>query len=93
MAKPGHHDRLAKKLKRELIRSLGGKCAHCSTKEDLAFDHIIGRNWDVSLYSKLDRLRRYRREAQNGLIQLLCRQCNARKGDPIVRNILSAEAS
>lgn len=74
-------DRRAKVLFRRLIKALGGKCARCKTRSRLEVDHRFGRNWDVAAYSKLQRVYRYRAEARKGLLQPLCRKCNASKGD------------
>jgi 5-methylcytosine-specific restriction endonuclease McrA len=48
----------------------GGKCRHCSSRENLHFDHVIPRSWGGSS------------TVEN--VQLLCRDCNLRKGASLV---------
>jgi hypothetical protein len=71
-----------KRKKQTLIKSLGGKCTWCGRKRDLEFDHIYGTTWIVRDVAYTTRLRLYSEEIVQGLIQLLCRSCNASKGDP-----------
>src|SRR5947207_2280736 len=44
----------------------GGRCCNCGSTRNLHFDHIIPRIWDGSSL------------AEN--IELLCRECNLKKG-------------
>lgn len=48
----------------------GGKCRNCGSQQDLHFDHVIPRSWGGSS------------GVEN--VQLLCRQCNLRKGASLV---------
>lgn len=63
-----------------LIQRLGGKCVECESIVDLEFDHIFPRNWKSHTVSSDRRLAIYEQEADAGLLQLLCRSCNAKKG-------------
>jgi 5-methylcytosine-specific restriction endonuclease McrA len=69
--------------KAQLIADLGGVCVGfpgpCGTTEDLTFDHINGRDWDIRAVHSTKRLRIYVEEASQGKLQLLCRACNTRK--------------
>ena len=62
-----------------LILELGGKCVSCGTGNDLQFDHINGRDWDLEKTSQWARLSRIKREMKQGNIQLLCGSCNRKK--------------
>lgn len=68
--------------RKELIQRLGGKCSVCPCADfsKLEFDHPNGRPYDVAKLSRLSRLRRYRKEADEGKVRVLCRSCNARDG-------------
>jgi len=77
------------KRRNELIEKLGGRCVGvlrngktCGTQWRLEFDHLQPRTWEPRRLSRWARMARYWREADAGLIQLLCRSCNARKGHP-----------
>lgn len=74
--------RMRDRLKDSLIAQLGGRCAQCGAADNLTFDHIHGRTWSVRSVHASKRLRIYQREADQGLIQLLCLSCNSKKGDP-----------
>lgn len=64
-----------------LKKKLGGKCAWCSARAKLQFDHKYGRDWDPSKVNRWTRIARYWREAEEGLIQMLCQTCNINKGN------------
>lgn len=79
-----------RKLKAELVAQLGGCCNQCGAEEGnlddqgrvihLCFDHIHNdRTWKVRKLNRWTRIARYRREAAQGRIQLLCDSCNVRK--------------
>jgi len=72
----------ARKVRDQLIDQLGGQCVHCGATERLEFDHINGRDWPAAQTEWSHRMSIVRREASEGQIQLLCRRCNARKGEP-----------
>lgn len=71
------------KWHRTLIEELGGCCVWCGKTTRLELDHIEGRTWKPSLVSWHRRIRRYRDEAAAGLLQVLCKTCNAVKGGRI----------
>jgi len=70
------------KKKSDLVQYLGGCCRQCGSIIDLTFDHIDGRDWDIRAVHSTKRIRIYREEAEQGLLQLLCLSCNSAKGDP-----------
>jgi 5-methylcytosine-specific restriction endonuclease McrA len=69
---------LARKKRLELIEKLGGKCAICNEPDadKLEFDHLYGRPYNPNQLSLLARINRYMREAELGLLRLLCGDCN-----------------
>lgn len=68
----------AQKIRAELIEKLGGKCVACheADADKLEFDHCYGRAYTPSKLSYCQRLIKYRRESELGLIRLLCAECN-----------------
>lgn len=68
------------RIRAEINEMLGGVCDLCGAEENLEVDHPYGRDWQPRKVNRLDRLRRYLREARKGLIRLLCRSCNATDG-------------
>lgn len=69
----------ARRERARLIQELGGRCASCGARERLEIDHIHGTTWRLASKSRWMRVILYRREARQGLLQVLCRHCNARK--------------
>jgi GDP-L-fucose synthase len=74
----------ARKTYDQLVQSLGAKCVECGEVEleKLSLDHIDGKDWTACKKDLSARVCIYRREAKAGLLQVLCRKCNSRKGDP-----------
>ena len=70
------------KMKADLIKFLGGKCRDCETEIDLQPHHIGPRDWRSNEVWSTTRLRRYQKEAAQGLVILLCGLCNRERGDP-----------
>lgn len=64
----------------KLVKDLGGECVFCGKKKTLELDHINGRTWNARDKSRWMRLVIHRREARAGLLQVLCRKCNKKKG-------------
>lgn len=71
----------AKTARIQLIIQLGATCQECGCTRirKLEIDHIHGRTYNLSKLGSHNRITIYRKEAQQGLIQVLCRKCNARK--------------
>lgn len=74
-----------KRARVALIRELGGYCNLCGETclKKLEFDHInpATRRWQCCREGSYKRMLLYRIEHKLGLLQLLCRRCNARKGN------------
>ena len=70
------------KRRSKLIKKLGGECAKCGRKRNLTFDHLKPRTWSCRKLARWVRIKRYEEEAEKGLIQVLCADCNRRKGEP-----------
>lgn len=68
-----------------LMMQLGSVCADCGEDDidELQFDHIYGRDYQPSDLSRWQRICNLEREFKAGLIQLLCEDCNKRKGMPL----------
>jgi hypothetical protein len=62
--------------KQKLIKRLGGKCVYCNATENLTIDHIIPQS--------LTRILGVDRDKDN--LQVLCYDCNNRKGDSLKSN-------
>lgn len=74
--------RIAQEKRVALKAKLGAKCALCGKTEPevkLEFDHIQKRTWNMRAYNQAQRMRIMEKEAEQGLIQLACRSCNAQK--------------
>ena len=73
----------ARRARAELLAALGGACVQCgeSRARRLEFDHITPATWERNRLDTSGRISRYRAEAAAGLIQILCRRCNAKKGN------------
>lgn len=70
---------LADRIRNQLIEIYGGKCEICgvSSKEaHLEINHIYGRSWKIRTLNRYRRFLRYRKEAREGKINLLCKDCN-----------------
>lgn len=63
-----------------LLAFLGGRCVTCGTEENLSFDHIHNdRAWNTRKLGSLQRLVMLEKEAEVGVLQILCLACNTRK--------------
>lgn len=67
-----------------LLDFLGGVCVKCGSKERLEIHHPFGRKWEPSKKGRATRIAIYWREAEAGLVQLLCSSCNKKAGCPPV---------
>ncbi|MFO1487976.1 MAG: hypothetical protein U1F65_05825 [Verrucomicrobiota bacterium] len=80
----------ARKARRELLAELGAWCHWCHTTENLTFDCIIPTGDDHHRGSTDQRMSFYRREhREHNNVQVLCHNCNSRKGDDVIRFIKS----
>ena len=64
-----------------LQEALGGQCAACGSTERLEFDHIrpSSRTWKVRDAGFFRSAQLYAKDAEHGLLQLLCRDCHQDK--------------
>jgi len=65
----------------KLVIELGGQCVNCGSTENLEIDHKKPRQWRLEAVEMGRRVSRYVREAREGLVQVLCSECNKLKGD------------
>lgn len=68
----------ARRLRKELLQKLGAECKLCGEDDEdkLEFDHIYGRDYDLRKLSSSARMARYKREEADGLLRVLCGDCN-----------------
>lgn len=70
---------LADRIRAQLLEIYGNKCAECGVSSDdahLEINHIYGRTWKIRDLNRYRRYLRYRHEARQGRINLLCPECN-----------------
>lgn len=70
---------LADRIREQLLDIYGRACAECGATADethLEINHIYGRDWKLSDLNRYQRYLRYRHEAKQGRINLLCKACN-----------------
>lgn len=70
---------LADRWRARLFELLGPVCAECGTDlNGVAWEvnHIYRRDWVPRTYNRYRRNLRYWREAQEGLVNLTCKECN-----------------
>lgn len=72
----------ARKAYEKLLLQLGGKCKKCGSLSALSIHHPQGRDWILSKREWSARISVYRREARDGLLEVLCASCNSKVGDP-----------
>ncbi len=80
----------ARQKRRELMELLGNVCAHCGTGENLEFDCIRPRGDKHHRGEASQRMCFYRRQFREGNLQVLCSECNVRKGDEEPGLVLTA---
>jgi hypothetical protein len=73
---------LVQRTRAVIFEMLGHQCALAEVDGEscdgpLEIDHPHGRDWQPRKVSSYNRNRRYLREAQDGLVRLLCRHHNA----------------
>jgi hypothetical protein len=68
----------ARKLREELLAQLGRRCVLCgeNNADLLEFDHVNGRDYHPRELSYSHRMIRYRHEAAQGELRVLCGPCN-----------------
>jgi hypothetical protein len=75
---PKSRPHLIDRIREQLHSELGGECSECRSTTQLEIDHPWGRDWVPRQVSSYQRWLRYRREHQQGLVRLLCKECNER---------------
>lgn len=73
--------RWAKGKRLWLVTVLGGKCKHCGATNCLTLDCIVPTGDAHHRMSQEVRITYYMRQAQKGNLQVLCSECNSRKGN------------
>ena len=71
---------LVARIRENLFAIYGPNCAQCGTpldSEPWEVNHIWGRDWRPQKLNFYNRHLRYWKEAQRGLIDLRCRDCNS----------------
>jgi hypothetical protein len=63
------------------LEELSGACALCGSGEDLEIDHPEGVTYDPAKLSSSQRVSRYRAEAREGRVRVLCARCNGSDGN------------
>lgn len=71
----------ARRDRKRLMEELGGRCAHCGATENLEFDCIMPQGDFHHRIGSAERHSFYRYQHRHGNLQILCRACNAAKGD------------
>jgi len=77
---------LADRIRAQLFADLGPLCAECGidlTTTDWQVNHIYKRDWSPRKRSRYQRHLRYRKEAERGLVNLLCKRCNEEVYRPV----------
>lgn len=70
----------AAQLRSRLLMILGSKCTYCPATENLTFDCIKPTGDAHHRMNPLDRMHFYFNECRRGNVQVLCWNCNVRKG-------------
>jgi len=67
-----------------LITALGGVCVDCGQDDPdlLEFDHTEPRTWVASEQNQMHRQTLYEKDWEAGVLELRCKECNQRKGEP-----------
>ena len=72
--------RYVESIRESLFNALGRQCRHCGVLVDLTFDHIGARPTASRRMSQTMRAADLKRSYMRGLLQVLCRSCNSKKG-------------
>lgn len=70
----------AKAKRAELMATLGAVCVTCGTTEKLTFDCIQPQGDEHHRKDTSARMSFYRKQHAAGNVQVLCHECNSRKG-------------
>lgn len=81
MSKNTKHVCYAHRILWKIREALGAKCAHCGATDldaPLELDHKLAssRTWRTRDHGLKGSALRYRKDFQNGKLQLLCRRCH-----------------
>ena len=71
----------AKRERARLLELLGARCRHCGATADLSFDCIRPMGYRHHALDTSARMSFYRAMHRIGNLQVLCVECNARKGN------------
>lgn len=70
----------AKRKREWLLAALGPKCVQCGATNCLTFDCRVPTGDDHHRLNQANRMTYYMRQAMMGNLQVLCSDCNSRKG-------------
>ena len=79
----------ARRIRDELLTSLGGRCRKCNGARCLTFDHVSPIGWAPETKSWSQRMVEYRRAHQAGNLQILCVRCHGKKSREDQTNLFS----
>ncbi len=83
----------ARRKRAELMALLGNVCAHCGATDGLEFDCLRPKGDAHHRGEASQRMCFYRRQFREGNLQVLCSECNGRKGDSEPGLVLTAPLS
>lgn len=73
--------RAARLLREQLLDTMGRVCKLCGRRRGpWHLDHPYGRSWRVRDHSRLDRMKKYLRDWEQGNLRVLCKKCNETDG-------------
>jgi 5-methylcytosine-specific restriction endonuclease McrA len=71
----------ANRKRQEMLELLRPVCRYCGSTEHLQFDCIVPQGDTHHRYDPSQRISFYRLQLERENLQVLCRNCNARKGN------------
>lgn len=86
---------LATRLRKALFELLGPMCGQCGCDlrtQAWEVNHLVRREWQPRKLSFYRRQKRYWQEAQEGLVEVACAECNASFRPPLPEVVREGEA-
>ena len=72
-----YENMLAERIRSQLLDMLGRSCEFCGETGQLEINHLTPREWKPRKLSRYRRHKRYLQEAKAGILNVLCKHCNA----------------